>query len=237
GIDQIEVFEGENKLAAETNVKNGQRWIKWRHELNPPESHTFVLKYRVKGGIQVHGEEDWVHVKAIFKDRSAPIENGTVTVLLPDALAGQITSFKNFGVPAEAEKIDERTVEFIANSALPPGQELEVRVAVPHGVLALAASAAAEPPPRKSAEYWKKKAATLKRQANAKSSSTNDLGDAFGGICVFVIIGVIIVILAGKGGGGSGGSSGYSGSGYFGGGGFGGGSSGGGGGCCGGGGG
>ncbi|MCI5139918.1 MAG: DUF2207 domain-containing protein, partial [Candidatus Electrothrix sp. AR1] len=83
-IDQIEVFEGEEKLAVETNIKNGQRWIKWQHELNPPESHTFVLKYRVIGGIQVHGEEDWVFVKAIFKDRSAPIHSGKVTVRLPE---------------------------------------------------------------------------------------------------------------------------------------------------------
>ena len=145
GIDQIEVFEGEEKLAAQTDVKNGQHWIKWRHELNPPESHTFVLKYRVKGGIQVHGEEDWVYVKAIFKDRSAPIESGQVTVRLPDALAGKVSSFKSFGVPAEARQVDERTVEFISHGVLPPGKELEVRLAVPHGVLALAAPAAAKP--------------------------------------------------------------------------------------------
>jgi uncharacterized membrane protein YgcG len=236
GIDQIEVFEGENKLAAETNVKNGQRWIKWRHELNPPESHTFVLKYRVKGGIQVHGEEDWVYIKAIFKDRSAPIESGKVTVRLPDSLAGKISSFKNFGVPAEARQVDERTVEFVAKGALPPGKELEVQVVVPHGVLALAAPVASKSQPKKSSEYWKKKAAEYKKEAKESSSVTPQQAEWLMYFFLFVLAMVVIIPCAcgesGKGKGG--GRSGYTGGGYVGGGGFGGGSSGGGG-CCGGG--
>ncbi|MDU9050952.1 MAG: DUF2207 domain-containing protein [Candidatus Electrothrix sp. Rat3] len=229
GIDQIEVYEGDEKLPFSTNIKNGQRWIKWRHELNPPESHTFVLKYRIKGGIQVHGEEDWVYVKAIFKDRSAPIQSGKVTVRLPDALAGQITSFKNFGVPAEARQIDERTVEFVAKGTMEPGTELEVRVAVPHEVLQLPEQ------PRKNSAYWKKKAAELKHYSSGKKSTwETDRSAWIVGIILAIIVFIIILIFGGKGGGGSGGSSGYTGSGYSGGGGFGGGSSGGGG-CCGGG--
>jgi len=244
GIDQVEVFEGERKLAAETNIKNGQRWIKWRHELNPPESHTFVLKYRIKGGIQIHGEEDWVYVKAIFKDRSAPIHSGKVTVRLPDALAGQISSFKSFGVPADTKQVDEQTVDFISHGALPPGKELEVRVAVPHGILALATPAILKEQPRKSTEYWKKKAAEYKKKVKESSSvapSSSDNGDVFTGACyilIIIIVILIVIFLDGRGGGGSsfgGSSSSYTGSGYSGGGGFGGGSSGGGGGCCGGG--
>ncbi|MCI5130633.1 MAG: DUF2207 domain-containing protein [Candidatus Electrothrix sp. EH2] len=227
-IDQVEVFEGEEKLPFSTNSKNGQRWIKWRHELNPPESHTFVLKYRVKGGIQVHGEEDWVFVKAIFKDRSAPIESGKVTVRLPDALAEKISSFKSFGVPAEARQVDERTVEFISHDALPPGKELEIRVAVPHGILDI------PEPPKKDSAYWKKKAAELKRYNSGKKSTwETDRSAWVGGIILALIVFIIILICDNKGGGG--GRGGYSGSGYAGGGGFGGGSSGGGGGCCGGG--
>ncbi|XOF32583.1 MAG: DUF2207 domain-containing protein [Candidatus Electrothrix sp. YB6] len=193
GIDQIEVYEGEEKLAEETNVKNGQRWIKWRHDLNPPESHTFVLKYRVKGGIQVHGEEDWVYVKAIFKDRSAPIESGKVTVRLPDSLAGKITSFKNFGVPAEPRQIDERTVEFVAKGTLPPGQELEVRVAVPHGILALATPAILKEQPRKSAEYWRQQKKKYERIANSSKPPNPFIFTSIkiGIISVFSLIGIL----------------------------------------------
>ncbi|XOF32205.1 MAG: DUF2207 domain-containing protein [Candidatus Electrothrix sp. YB6] len=258
GIDQIEVFEGEEKLAAETNIKNGQRWIKWRHELNPPESHTFVLKYRVKGGIQVHGKKDWVFVKAIFKDRSAPIQSGKVTVRLPDSLAGKISSVKNFGVPAEARQIDEQTVEFVAKGALPPGKELEVRVVVPHGVLALATPAAVKEKPRKSAEYWKRKARQI--QIYIKKERRESICAAIPALVIAVyfaifttiicwydkfepfenwlnkyfgwigrIINILNIRIGGREKGGKG-SGGYTGGGYVGGGGFGGGGSGGGGG-------
>ncbi|RWX43574.1 putative membrane protein (DUF2207), partial [Candidatus Electrothrix aarhusensis] len=136
-IDNVEVFEGERKLAASTNTKNGQQWIKWQHTLNPPESHIFTIKYRVKGGLHIQSKEDLLYWKAIFKERSAPINNGTVTVRLPDSLAGQISNFKSFGGSADTRQVDDRTVEFILQDVLPPGQELEVQVAFPHGIFAV----------------------------------------------------------------------------------------------------
>ncbi len=228
GVGYFEVFEDGEKLPITTNIKNGQRWVKWRHELNPPESHTFVLKYRVIGGIQVHGEDDWVYVKAIFKDRSAPIESGKVTVRLPEVLAGQISSFKSFGVPAEARQADEQTVEFVAKDAMPPGKELEVQVVFPHDVLNISM-----PGWQQAGIANGKKKAAVSKHRNAKRSDS-DAGEAFGGVCILIIIGFVIFLIS-KGGGGGSSSSGYTGSGYAGGGGFGGGSSGGGGGCCGGG--
>ena len=60
-IDNVEVFEGERNLAASSNAENGQQWIKWRHTLNPPESHIFTIKYRVKGGLHIQSKEDLVY--------------------------------------------------------------------------------------------------------------------------------------------------------------------------------
>ncbi|MCI5132333.1 MAG: hypothetical protein D3904_12640 [Candidatus Electrothrix sp. EH2] len=197
-----------------------------------------------------------MYIKAIFKDRSAPIESGKVTVRLPDSLSGKIGSLKSFGVPAEARQIDEQTVEFISHGALPPGKELEVQVAVPHGILALAAPAVVKEKPRKSAEYWKKKAEQLR--SSPQKPFPRELGVILG-ILLLPIFAVIILlindkfaepfedwfnkyfgwigrILGTRIGGGGRGKGGYTGSGYAGGGGFGGGGSGGGGGgCCGGG--
>jgi hypothetical protein len=136
-IDQVEVFEEGKKLAAATGIKNNRLWIKWRHSLHPPESHTFVIKYRVKGGLHVNDDKDMVYWKAIFKKRSAPIQSGKVIVRLPDSLSGKISSFKSFGVSASAERIDDRTVKFVSHGALPPGRELEVQVAFPHGILSM----------------------------------------------------------------------------------------------------
>ncbi|RWX44037.1 putative membrane protein (DUF2207), partial [Candidatus Electrothrix marina] len=136
-IDNVEVFEGKKELSASTNTKNGQLWIKWRHTLNPPESHTFTIKYRVKGSLRIRAVEDLVDWRAIFKNRSAPINNGIVTVRLPESLAGQISSFKSFGGSADTRQVDDRTVEFTLQDVLSPGQGLEVQVAFPHGIFAV----------------------------------------------------------------------------------------------------
>ncbi len=52
-IEDVEVFEGDKKLFISWGIENNQVWIHWQHQLTPPESHTFVIKYRVKGGLQV----------------------------------------------------------------------------------------------------------------------------------------------------------------------------------------
>ena len=41
-IDSVEVLEEGQVLAATTGVERNQFWIRWQHELNPPESHTFL---------------------------------------------------------------------------------------------------------------------------------------------------------------------------------------------------
>lgn len=134
-IDSVQVSEEGKILSADTGVKNNQLWVKWHHALNPPESHTFVLKYRVKGGLHIHDDGDQVYWKAIFKNRDAPIYTVKVTVHLPASLAGQTLKIKSFGVPAEARKVDTQTVEFVSHERLPPGKELEVQVTFPHGIL------------------------------------------------------------------------------------------------------
>lgn len=122
-------------LSATTGTENNQFWIRWQHSLKAPESHTFVLKYRVIGGVQVHGETAEVYWKAIFSDRQAPVKAGTVTVGVPQALAGKILTYAAYGILYSHRAIDNRTVEFVANQALSPGQELEVRVSFPNSVL------------------------------------------------------------------------------------------------------
>jgi len=45
-IENVAVFEGDRKLSVTTGIKKNQQWIRWQHRLNPPESHTFVIKFR-----------------------------------------------------------------------------------------------------------------------------------------------------------------------------------------------
>jgi hypothetical protein len=131
-IENVEVFEGDRKLSVTTRIKKNQQWIRWQHALNPPESHTFVIKYRVKGGLQVDNSEDKVYWRAIFKERAAPILSGKVIVRLPAILAKKIRNFNSFGVPADARQIDTRTFEFVSRGAMPAGEEMEVLVTLTH---------------------------------------------------------------------------------------------------------
>jgi hypothetical protein len=208
GIDQIEVYEGDEKLPFTKNIKNNQQWIKWRHELNPPESHTFVLKYRIVGGIQIHDKEDWIYVKAIFKGRAASINSGKVVVRLPGALAGKIIRLKKAGVPAEARKIDEQAVEFIAIGAMPPGKELKVGVVVPHGILKFEM-------PR-----WQQSYLAKQGKGNAvQEALQGSHGKGFGALIIFIIVlafvAVFIAIFGNGGGRGGNNGSGNGETGYY----------------------
>ncbi|MGF1518948.1 MAG: DUF2207 domain-containing protein [Nodosilinea sp.] len=103
--------------------------------MNPPDAQTFVLTYRVIGGLHVDPQTTKVYWKAIFPDREAPVNAARVTVHLPEALADQISDFRFFGVPVIARQVNAQTVEFIARSTIRPGQELEVQVSFPTDIL------------------------------------------------------------------------------------------------------
>ena len=136
-ITDVTVSENNKIIPSQVGKKNNQLWIKWQHELNPPESHTFAIKYRVIGGLPVTSHTAQVYWKAIFGDRSAPIQNAKVTVKLPKSVAGKIYSYNSYpnSIPVSAQKLDEQTIEFIAQKSIPQGQELEVQVRFPNDVL------------------------------------------------------------------------------------------------------
>lgn len=144
-ITDIAVFEENRQISSTTGIYNNQQWIQWQHELKPPDSHTFVLKYRVVGGLQVNSQNTQVYWKAIFADRKAPINAAKLTVKLPESLSGKVLSFQNYGVSAIARQVNPTTFEFVADKAVQPGEELEVKVTFPTEVLNLAQSNSIQP--------------------------------------------------------------------------------------------
>jgi len=208
-IEDVEVFEGDRKLSVTSGIEENQQWIRWQHELTPPESHTFVIKYRIKGGLQVHDNWDFVYWKAIFKERRAPIHRGTVTVRLPAVLAGHVHNFKSFGVTANVSQVDAQTIEFVSQGKLLSGQELEVLVVFPSTILGIPISA-------------KRKTQQLEQQ-NQEPHQSHTMGI----IVTLVLVMIFIMLLkygtvgdsSGRGSGGFGGGSGGGGSGGSGGGG------------------
>ncbi|NEQ73346.1 MAG: DUF2207 domain-containing protein [Okeania sp. SIO2C9] len=134
-ITDVTVWENQEQIPSKTGIRNNKRWIRWQHKLNAPEAHTFVLKYRVIGGLHINESGDKVYWKAIFANRSAVINNAKIIVRLPEVLSEKIQTYKSFGFPAKAQKINSTTVEFVAKKAIPPQQEIEVLVLFPHNIL------------------------------------------------------------------------------------------------------
>ncbi|WP_413167140.1 DUF2207 domain-containing protein [Capilliphycus salinus ALCB114379] len=134
-IKDVAVFENNQKIPAKIEVENHQLWIKWQHQLNPPEAHTFVLKYRVIGGLQVSEDEARVYWKAIFSGRNAPIQNAKVVVRFPEVLSGKITEYTSYGILTQIRQINPYTFQFIGQKPVLPGQEIEVFVAFPRNLL------------------------------------------------------------------------------------------------------
>ncbi len=137
-ITDVTVWENQEQIPSKTGIKNNQIWIKWQHQLNAPESHTFILKYRVIGGLHINESGDKVYWKAIFANRSAVIKNAKIIVRLPEVLSEKIQRYKSFGVPTNRQKINSTTVEFVAQKPIPPQQEIEVMVLFPHNILDVA---------------------------------------------------------------------------------------------------
>ncbi|MFN6539752.1 MAG: DUF2207 domain-containing protein [Nostoc sp. EkiNYC01] len=127
-ITDISISENGQTLPIETEIKNNQLWIRWTHQLKVPESHTFVLKYRVIGGLHVDQNDAQVYWKAIFSDHQAPIKQAKIQVKIPEQVTNGINNFQSFGVPAKVRKVNAKTIEFVAQRNIEPQQELEVQV-------------------------------------------------------------------------------------------------------------
>ncbi|MBD2298195.1 DUF2207 domain-containing protein [Nostoc sp. FACHB-190] len=127
-ITEVSVSENGQVLPSKTSTVNNQFWIRWEHQLQPPESSTFVLKYRVIGGLRVNHNYAQVDWEAIFSDRKAPIKQAQVRVEFPEELTTKIKTFQSFGVVANIRRVDTKTIEAVTKQFLEPGKGLEIQV-------------------------------------------------------------------------------------------------------------
>ena len=143
-IDQVSVSMDGRELPVETERDDSRFVIRWSHRpINPPENLTFVLRYRVRGAIEMdQGSDlefgmDTITWEALFgnRGRGAIIERAVVTLRLPGALPPQFRGRRSFGVAADSRWLDARTVEFIPRESLPASRSLSVQVAFLHGLV------------------------------------------------------------------------------------------------------
>lgn len=131
-----EVYSEPWKLPVRVNWEETRFIIKWSHDVRPPETRTFLIEYRVVGGLHVAQPNDTLRWEAIASDRPAPIGTARIRVLLPKALHGKARRITSSGASASLDiASDESAIEF---NPLPPilaNAGLEVLVTFPHGIL------------------------------------------------------------------------------------------------------
>jgi hypothetical protein len=139
-ITDVRIFEDGHELPVSTRVKANHIRIRWRQPRRAAQSHTVVMRYRVKGSVYLHHAGDQMVWPALSAEREGPIRQSTVSVRVPEALESRIQQVMSYGAPSDVRRVDARTVAFVPRAALPPGERLDVKVVVPHGVLDAAVS-------------------------------------------------------------------------------------------------
>ncbi len=130
-IDSIQdiVVTENNKPVSNLQISksDGKQHISWEHTFTEkfPEEHTFVLKYRAIGSLEVGDPQTKFKWMAIFPDRKAAIKAAQVTLHLPAKLAG-VTGFTTNGVAVDIKKIDPTTIQFISKGSIEPQFKLAI---------------------------------------------------------------------------------------------------------------
>jgi uncharacterized membrane protein YgcG len=131
-IDEIkDITVTENNLPVtnlQVSTADGKEQISWEHPAIDkfPKAHTFVLKYRVIGGLEVEDAQTQFRWMAIFPDRQALIKVAKVTLHLPAKLAGFTKDFTTNGVVAVKQIINPTTIEFIPTESIEPQAKLAI---------------------------------------------------------------------------------------------------------------
>ncbi|MBC7225481.1 MAG: DUF2207 domain-containing protein, partial [Anaerolineae bacterium] len=119
----------------QTYIEDGKFYIRWFFPPAQDEARTFTLEYTVQGALRIYEGGDQVWWKAVYADRDFSVLASQVTVHLPKAFGPEEVKFASYGAEATAQQADGQTVVFTSVGEIRPGQELEVRVQFPHGVV------------------------------------------------------------------------------------------------------
>jgi uncharacterized membrane protein len=141
-ITNVEVYAGDQRFEQSnteapytfnTWVEGGEFNIRWYFPETSNSIHTYTFKYTAEGAIRIYEGGDqiwWTAIDAL----DFPVQASRVTVHLPEGV-DEIQKWEPYGVKAQAEVVDSRTIVFTAQETIRPGQRFEVRVQFPHGVV------------------------------------------------------------------------------------------------------
>jgi len=123
-----------NDYGFTTNNTGTDLEITWYFPPTSNSQHTYVLRYRVIGGLRIYDGGDQLWWKAIAPDHNFPIRTSRVTVTPPQIFNQDQLVVDAYGAPSTANFTSGGQVVFEAQS-IPADEMLEVRVQFPHGVV------------------------------------------------------------------------------------------------------
>lgn len=124
----------------QTSVDGNDFSITWYFPQVSNETLTFVLRYTAEGALRIYDGGDQIWWIAVEGDRGYPVRAAQATVHLPPGV-DEIQNVAAYGIAAETNIVDPQTVVFTSDETLDSGEEFEVRVQFPHGVVDAAAPA------------------------------------------------------------------------------------------------
>jgi uncharacterized membrane protein YgcG len=117
-----------------TATNQGNLEVTWYFPPTSNSSHTYIVRYRVIGGLRIYSGGDQLYWKAIGSDHNFPIRASKVTVTLPATFPQNQLVVASYGASATSSYTNQGLVVFEAQD-IPADKELEVRVQFPHGVV------------------------------------------------------------------------------------------------------
>lgn len=161
-----------------TRTSGGDFVIEWHFPETADSTHVYVISYTVQGALRYYEGGDQIWWKAVFPQRSFPVNSSVVTVNLPEGTSVQ--EAESYYAPSLVEKLDDRTIVFAADDRIGAGEQLEVRVEFTPDVVA---GAPADWQQRADAE-----AAELERQAEFEATTQPIVNLAAIGVSLFFLI-------------------------------------------------
>jgi hypothetical protein len=124
---------GEERYTFVVNQSSGSYVIEWFFPPTADATETYTLRYTVHEGLRYYTEGDQVWWKAIYANRSFPVEDGQVRVIVPPSAtirqwSAYINNVDARGSATAALVSGGEAVVYTLDRTLRPGEELEVRV-------------------------------------------------------------------------------------------------------------
>jgi uncharacterized membrane protein len=135
GISNVSVTENGQPLRVVTSEPDTDVFrITYYYSTAHNEERTFKVAYTVQGATRYYTGGDQVYWVAVYSDRNGyPVLNSRVTVNLPQGATA--TQAATYGAPATVTGSGESLVTAVAKGAIDSGEQMEIRVQFPHGII------------------------------------------------------------------------------------------------------